>query len=173
MMDPREWKKLNKQLTKIGTGLNRAARYNHFSWNTSLLAFGNNVRNRIIEGMTREAKHGRYYRRGKKLHRASAPGEYPASDTGEMVRSLAFDLRPMEVEVGVSGGAPYARVLEFGSNIMWSSMGRSGGTSGSRQIEPRPWLARSADQYTGELLNDFLRKTGYNIETAFRLGMRI
>ena len=52
-------------------------------------------------------KTGRIYRHGKVEHQASAPGEAPATDTGNLVNSIASDrVRPMLHEVTV--GAEYS-----------------------------------------------------------------
>ena len=61
-------------------------------------------------------KHGRtYYRRGK-VHRASAPGEYPAKDTGLLRGSEDFDVGSDRVVVGNT--APYAGFLRNGTSRM-------------------------------------------------------
>lgn len=65
-------------------------------------------------------------------HRASAPGEAPATDTGRLVGSIRFIVRPSEsrAEVGVfaTSGIDYAEFLEFGT----------------RKIAPRPYLGPAA-----------------------------
>lgn len=66
-------------------------------------------------------KTGRVYKRGNVTHRASAPGEAPASDTGRLVNSI--NVRPAEGELAVdvvAGGGivKYARMLEFGTSKM-------------------------------------------------------
>ncbi len=105
----------------------------------ALVEGANLVRNDLIHAMKREKKTGRVYDlRGAypgeeatgfrhwngrwipvvdrwKKHRSSAPGEPPASDTGETVRSLVparMDRAAMEVEMGIVGGAPYAKYFE-------------------------------------------------------------
>lgn len=62
-------------------------------------------------------KHGREYRRARGPHRASAPGEPPAYDTGTLERSItephAHKLSTgVVVEVDID--APYAAELEYG-----------------------------------------------------------
>ena len=62
-------------------------------------------------------KTGRIYRHGKVEHQASAPGEAPATDTGNLVNSIASDrVRPMLHEVTV--GAEYSSCLEYGTSRM-------------------------------------------------------
>jgi HK97 gp10 family phage protein len=66
-------------------------------------------------------KSGRVYRRRTVAHRASAPGEAPASDTGRLVNSITGTYEPSET-AGViragSGIVKYARMLEFGTSRM-------------------------------------------------------
>jgi len=63
---------------------------------------------------------GRAYRRGRVVHRASAPGEPPAPDRGDLVRSVMFNPNGVRrtslgwvAEVG--SRLRYARFLEFGA----------------------------------------------------------
>ena len=64
--------------------------------------------------ITSEPKHGRLYiRPGRKPHRASAPGEPPASDTGTLVNSIQVR-HVRDLESWVIVGAEYAHELEFG-----------------------------------------------------------
>lgn len=60
---------------------------------------------------------GRRYQRGKKSHQASAPGETPAIDTGNLVNSIGNKMTgPASAEVFV--GAEYGAALEFGTSKM-------------------------------------------------------
>ncbi len=65
-------------------------------------------------------KTGREYRRGKKgkiVHRASAPGEAPATDTGALVSSTYFTkVDPFTAAIG--SRLAYAFHLEFGTRRM-------------------------------------------------------
>lgn len=70
--------------------------------------------------------------------RRSSPGNPPAPDTGELIRSTVVDERTNEIEVGVLAGAPYAIPLEEGSKnmdarpFMQPALGMF-----SKEIEPR------------------------------------
>ena len=80
---------------------------------------------RAIEG---PPKTGRVYKRGNIVHRASAPGEAPANDTGTLASAIAFTTpNPLTAIVAVradaaseSGAKPlqYAKWLEFGTRNM-------------------------------------------------------
>lgn len=58
---------------------------------------------------------GRLYKRGNRTHQASAPGEYPKTDTGKLV--LSFFRKVIKSRNQVTGflinNAPHARYLEF------------------------------------------------------------
>lgn len=62
-------------------------------------------------------KSGIIYQRGGKAHQASAPGEPPAIDTGNLVNSVFSEKSgPGQAVVGAS--AEYAEYLEFGTSKM-------------------------------------------------------
>ena len=74
-------------------------------------------------------KTGKIYKRGKIEHRASAPGEAPATDTGTLVSSIYFTFFSRGPDAAmyakVQSRLPYAYYLEFGT----------------MNIKPRPaWL---------------------------------
>jgi phage gpG-like protein len=73
---------------------------------------------------------GRTYRRRGVMHRASAPGQAPMSDTGRLAGSIYFDTDgPMRAVVG--SFLVYAKYLEYGT----TRMNFSGGVGG-----PRPFF---------------------------------
>ena len=59
-------------------------------------------------------KHGQQYQRYGKIHTASAPGEAPAIDTGNLVNSIREEF-PSSKQGVVFTGVEYAPGLEFGS----------------------------------------------------------
>lgn len=76
-------------------------------------------------------RHGRAYKRGKRTHVASAPGEPPATDTGFLRNSIQSSpkvKRTAQQVVGEVGiGAEYAEFLE----------------KGTRRMKPRPFVERT------------------------------
>jgi len=88
----------------------------------------NDIRTRIIKGMQKTEKAPWFYLRRKKpnqkKHYPSAPGQFPAIDSGELISRVVADNRDSEIEVGIEAGAPYAVFLEEGTDKM----------------EPRPFL---------------------------------
>lgn len=78
---------------------------------------------RIGAAAEREFKHGiaspksgRVYRRRGRSHRASAPGEFPAKDSGAHLRTVGHRVGPSEVTVG--SGMFYAKFLRHGTRKM-------------------------------------------------------
>ena len=53
-------------------------------------------------------------------HQASAPGEAPARDTGELIRSMRYNSKRLRdgAEIIVRNEAPYATYLEYGTSKM-------------------------------------------------------
>lgn len=70
-------------------------------------------------------KSGNQYKRGGKVHTASAPGEAPATDSGTLVRDITvLQDAQLEHSVGSRKDAPHGFWLEFGTSKM----------------QARPWL---------------------------------
>lgn len=85
------------------------------------------VRNNAIKSMAREEKTGTLYtNRGANLgdHQASAAGEAPASDTGNLVGSINIKVQGVRLRAFVFTPVEYGLYLEFGTAA----------------IAPRPWL---------------------------------
>ena len=80
-----------------------------------------NAQQRILRG----PKTGRWYGN----HRASAPGQAPANDTGFLVGSLRINVT-QQLGVDLRALAPYAIHLEYGT----------------RNMRPRPFLRISAEE---------------------------
>lgn len=73
----------------------------------------------IKKRIQRGPKTGRVYQRGpgqnlSRTHRASAPGESPATDTGRLVNSIDFKMES-PLTATVSSLLAYAAYLEFGT----------------------------------------------------------
>lgn len=77
-----------------------------------------NVRSHAIRSIQRGPKSGATYEKYQpnRVHRASAPGQAPATDTGRLAGSIQADIRGREAEV--SANAEYAAFLEFGTQDM-------------------------------------------------------
>lgn len=72
-----------------------------------------------VAGIQGPPKSGATYRRGGVVHQASAPGQYPASDTGRLAGSVRMELPSRGNIVGRVGTAvAYGPMLEFGTSRM-------------------------------------------------------
>jgi HK97 gp10 family phage protein len=101
----------------------------------------NFCRNHAIQNIARGTKTGRLYTRNGIQHQASAVGEYPATDTGELIASIAVEIDADKLGASVQATAPHAEYLEFGTSKM----------------RARPFLQPSAEA-TRPRMRAFLRK---------------
>jgi HK97 gp10 family phage protein len=81
----------------------------------------------VVDSITRGGKTGRVYQRGEKTHTASAPGEAPASDSGDLARNIVIRTQGREGEV--TAKIRHAYWMEFGT----------------QDIEPRPFMRPALD----------------------------
>lgn len=83
-----------------------------------LFASGKKVEGDAKRSILEGHKSGRVYKRRTVSHRASAPGEAPASDTGRLANSIntVMEQGAFAALVKAGGGiVRYARMLEFGT----------------------------------------------------------
>ena len=98
----------------------------------------------VKDAIDRGAKSGRLYRRRNIEHRASAPGQAPATDTGFLLSSIYYE-RNTPLSATVGSRLDYAYFLEFGTV----------------RIEPRPaWLPATEKnrEKFNRLLEEGIRK---------------
>ena len=82
------------------------------------------VQREAQDSIRKGQKSGRIYKRGGVTHRASAPGEAPASDTGRLINSITAHINKISLNklesfvVAGRGVVKYARMLEFGTAKM-------------------------------------------------------
>ena len=145
MIESKELDKLNKKLNEIGKKLINVSGGAGGGKNipneiTERLAIGaNDIRNTIILSMRNTPKTGKHYKRGKKTHIASSSGNPPAIDSGDLLKSIIFDVRKMEVEVGsIIDIPPYPRYLE----------------EGTKKMDARPWLEPAVEKHQQEIVDD-------------------
>lgn len=103
---------------------------------------------------------GREYPRGEKVHRASAPGQPPAVDQGELRASIGMELWAAVLRVGT--GLPKGEGLEFGMTTP------TGGV-----VAPRPWARPAfarARASMGQVLVGELRKATKRLASTLRQG---
>jgi HK97 gp10 family phage protein len=98
------------------------------------------IENTAVEKVIQGPKTGRIYpSRGRKgaKHQASAPGQPPAADTGELHTSITSPetSKPGTIRFEPGADTPYAEGLEFGTS----------------KIEPRPFMGPSYDENIGAI----------------------
>jgi len=79
------------------------------------------------------ARSGKVYKRRTISHQASAPGEAPKTDRGQLVRNITTEFTrsdKLEATVGSRQNAPYGKYLELGT----------------MNIKPRPWLKPTVEK---------------------------
>ena len=140
MIESKELDRLNKELNKIGEKLFKIAIAVPDDITRRLAIGANDIRNTIILSMRNTPREtGKHYRRGKNIHIASSPGNPPAIDSGDLIKSILFDVRPMEIEVGsIIDIPPYPRYLE----------------EGTEKMKARPWLEPAVEKHHKEIIND-------------------
>lgn len=79
---------------------------------------GEEMRNEAIRLIESPPKTGRIYERRGVSHQASAPGEPPASDTGQLVNSITIKTDPNSLTVQIGTSVEYGQFLEFGTQRM-------------------------------------------------------
>ena len=109
-------------------------------------------------------KSGRVYRRRGVTHRASAPGQPPASDTGSLAGSGDVNRLGNGLTVRVTFRRRYARALELGSAYR---IGGGGGGPGPSQLEfgtqtlaPRPFLRPALQNKSAAIFDHFASEIG-------------
>ena len=93
------------------------------------------VRNEALRLIMQTAKTGRLYTMRGVVHRASAPGEAPASDTGRLVNSITTSYDDKKLSGLVAANTEYAPYLEYGTAKM------------EERPFMRPALANMQDQF--------------------------
>lgn len=96
---------------------------------------------RVVEtyvktSMAEGGKSGELYSRGGRSHRASAPGEAPAVDYGNLYNSIQIEEVTPERAI-VSASAEYAEHLEFGTSRMAA----------------RPFMRPAVDEHEREIVD--------------------
>ncbi|CAB4176540.1 phge_HK97_gp10, phage protein, HK97 gp10 family [uncultured Caudovirales phage] len=102
---------LKKRLKTLGEQSLKEVR---IALNSAALAVERTAKTSVQRG----TKSGRIYKRKGIVHRASAPGEPPASDTGYLAAHITTVLDLDGLGANVESQAEYSRYLEFGTAKM-------------------------------------------------------
>ena len=110
-------------LENLGAASQRAQRAIVRQLNIGLLDVGHKVEKDAKDSIRGGSKSGRIYQRRTVTHRASAPGEAPANDTGRLLNGIRTKLDTIKLAVEVlafardkAGKVNYAYELEFGNS---------------------------------------------------------
>lgn len=112
------------------------------------------IKNKIIKSMQNtKRRHFAYtVKRGGKEHWPSAPNNPPAIDSGDLLKSILFDARDMEVEIGSDiTKPPYPMYLEFGT----------------KRMTKRPWLTPAIESNIGSIRNKLIKRMNEELLRAF------
>lgn len=125
--------------SKTGRMISLGLKYNDTKVVKALGRLPNIVRNAVLEALhemaertkeeiikiiTTGSRTGKVYSRNGRMHVASAAGEPPANDTGELVSSVYGEVDSDSLTMEAGADAAHAKWLEFGNE----------------RIEPRPFL---------------------------------
>ena len=110
------------------------------------------VHKTAVEGIQGPPKTGKGYPRGSKTHIASAPGQYPATDQGDLASGITWSVEGNsergEVVGKIVSSMDYSMALEFGT----------------RNMEPRPFMQPSLEKnkrYMEKLFKEGIVKKKY------------
>ena len=145
VVEVKSLKELNKEVNAISKGLKEAADNFVDILTTELVIGANNIRNDIIKSFRGKKTGTVYKKKSGKKHKSSAPGEAPAIDEGELLRSIIYDVKKGQIEIGAAG-APYAPYLEEGAIY------NPEGSLTIRILEPRPFLEPAVDKNKDEIV---------------------
>jgi len=109
------------------------------------------VRNEAVRLITHGQRTGRVYHHHGHSHRASAPGEPPASDTGNLVNSIHTEYDAATLTGRVVVGAEYGLYLEYGTQHM----------------EARPFMRRALASKEAEI-NQLVQKAAAQVIDRYR-----
>ena len=120
-----------KNLKKVLSQLNRLDKDLETPFQEIVKGGGHLIRAEAIKSIQTGAKTGIVYQKynPRRQHRASAPGQAPASDTGNLVSKIIVKQKSKNV-TQVESGADYSKFLEYGTSKM----------------EPRPFMFQAFEK---------------------------
>ena len=156
MIESKSLNELNRKLAKTGEEIFKIIDSIPQGIKKKLAIGANDIRNTIITEMMTGPKTGKLYKKKSVTHQASAPGQSPAVDSGELISRIIFDVRDMELEVGAEAGAPYAEFLELGT----------------KKMKARPWLDPAVEKHASGIFDDVGDVVVETMTAAFDKGKR-
>jgi len=127
-----------KNLKKVLSQLDRLGKDMEQPFQEIVKGGGQLIRTEAIKSIQTGAKSGVMYQKynPRREHRASAPGQSPASDTGNLVNKIIVKQKSSDV-VHVESNANYSAFLEYGTSKM----------------QPRPFMLPAFEKSKKPILN--------------------
>jgi HK97 gp10 family phage protein len=108
----------------------------------SIVESGELLKNKSRVLIQRGSRSGKIYKRGKVRHIASAPGEPPKTDRGNLVSSIFNKILKGGLTSEVGSDLKYGKWLELGT----------------KNIKPRPWLFPTFEGNKNKIKRNMIRR---------------
>ena len=138
-----------KNLKKVLKQLNRLQKDMEVPFQEIVKGGGQLIRGEAIKSIQSGGKSGVMYQKynPRREHRASAPGQAPASDTGNLVSKIIVKQKTKNV-VNVESNADYSAFLEYGTSKM----------------EARPFMLPAFEKSKKPIINAVFKRVKNKIE---------
>ena len=136
-------------LKKVLSQLNRLGKDMEVPFQEIVKGGGQLIRGEAIKSIQSGAKSGVMYQmyNPRREHRASAPGQAPASDTGNLVSKIIVKQKSKNI-TNVESNADYSAYLEYGTSKM----------------QPRPFMLPAFEKSKKPILNAVFNRVKRKIE---------
>ena len=138
-----------KNLKKVMSQLGRLNKDLEQPFQEVVKGGGQLIRAEAVKSIQSGAKSGIVYEKynPRRSHRASAPGQAPASDTGNLVSKIIVKQKTKNV-VNVESNADYSAFLEYGTSKM----------------DPRPFMLPAFEKSKKPIINAVFKRVKNKIE---------
>jgi len=138
-----------KNLKKVLSQLNRLQKDMEVPFQEIVKGGGQLIRGEAIKSIQTGSKSGVMYQmyNPRREHRASAPGEAPASDTGNLVSKIIVKQKSKDI-TSVESNADYSAYLEYGTSKM----------------EARPFMLPAFEKSKKPIINAVFKRVKNKIE---------
>jgi len=138
-----------KNLKKVLSQLNRLQKDMEVPFQEIVKGGGQLIRGEAIKSIQTGSKSGVMYQmyHPRREHRASAPGEAPASDTGNLVSKIIVKQKSKDI-TSVESNADYSAYLEYGTSKM----------------EARPFMLPAFEKSKKPIINAVFKRVKNKIE---------
>ena len=138
-----------KNIKKVLSQLNKLEKDMEIPFQEIVKGGGQFIRGEAIKSIQAGAKSGIVYEKynPRRSHRASAPGQAPASDTGNLVSKIIVKQKSKNI-TNVESNADYSAFLEYGTSKM----------------EPRPFMLPAFEKSKKPIINAVFKRVKNKIE---------